>query len=187
MYHALGRQIISMHITYHVSCIGAALSCADEAELGLGISSPSARWDGLALTIAVVVPAVLLCPCWQLHRTGCSRWPVRTLPSPTPRPAPLGNGIRLNQRISELSLNNTQNNSCVIRCISMYTFYSPSRPRGRPSCLCPHHNGAEKRAWRPRQRRRRRVPTPPAWPPCSRKRRLRNEKAITAAAPAAGA
>ena len=22
------------------------------------------------------------------------------------------------------------------------TFYSPSRPRGRPSCLCPHHKGA---------------------------------------------
>ena len=29
-----------------------------------------------------------------------------------------------------------------IRWHYIETFYSPSRPRGRPSCLCPHHKGA---------------------------------------------
>ena len=48
----------------HVSYIGAALSCADEAELGLGIRSPSARWEGLALTIAVLAARTIAVPCY---------------------------------------------------------------------------------------------------------------------------
>ena len=30
----------------------------------------------------------------------------------------------------------------ALRAQKRETFYSPSRPRGRPSCLCPHHKGA---------------------------------------------
>ena len=55
--------------------------------------------------------------------------------------------IRLDKTVQRLlfitGLNTYELAVKLVQLVHVKTFYSPSRPRGRTSCLCPHHKGAD--------------------------------------------
>ena len=79
--------------------------CAHVAGDGSGSRSRRGRACGARLGM-VSAASAMVGRAWRGYVSGTARNPHRSIPYPPPCPAPLGNGIRLGQRISEIPLIN---------------------------------------------------------------------------------
>ena len=106
--------------------------CAHVAGDGSGSRSRRGRACGARLGM-VSAASAMVGRAWRGYVSGTARNPHRSIPYPPPCPAPLGNGIRLGQRIGEIPASSrssmhtiTQRGACVTALT--VSWRSPMRP-----------------------------------------------------------